>query len=88
MNKGRAIRCFDYVNHPQRLTKPLVRRVNRLWEENTGPDLMWDTPDMIHREIKRSDLIIMPSVSHMLCAEDPPAFHKHVTEFLAKHPAK
>ena len=34
-------------------TKPLVRRVNRLWEENTGPDLMWDTPDMIHREIKR-----------------------------------
>jgi len=34
-------------------TKPLVRRINRLWEENTGPDLMWDTPDQIHREIKR-----------------------------------
>jgi len=34
-------------------TKPLVRRINRLWEENTGPDLMWDTPEMIHREIKR-----------------------------------
>jgi 3-oxoadipate enol-lactonase len=44
--------------------------------------------EAIHREIKGSDLIIMPSVSHMLCAEDPPAFHKHVTEFLAKHPAK
>jgi imidazolonepropionase-like amidohydrolase len=34
-------------------TKPFVRRINRLWEENTGPDLMWDTPDMIHREIRR-----------------------------------
>ena len=42
----------------------------------------------IHREIKGSDLVIMPKVSHMLCAEDPPAFHKHVLEFLEKHPAK
>ena len=34
-------------------TKALVRRVNRLWEENTGPDLMWDTPDQVRREIHR-----------------------------------
>jgi imidazolonepropionase-like amidohydrolase len=34
-------------------TKPLVRRINRIWEENTGPDLMWDTPEQVHREIKR-----------------------------------
>jgi imidazolonepropionase-like amidohydrolase len=34
-------------------TKPLVRRINRIWEENTGPDLLWDTPDQVHREIKR-----------------------------------
>jgi 3-oxoadipate enol-lactonase len=44
--------------------------------------------EAIHREIKGSDLVIMPNVSHMLCAEDPPAFQKHVLEFLAKHPAK
>ncbi len=42
--------------------------------------------EAIHREIKGSDLVIMPNVSHMLCAEDPPAFHKPVLEFLAKHP--
>jgi imidazolonepropionase-like amidohydrolase len=34
-------------------TKPLVRRINRIWEENTGPDLMWDTSEQVHREIKR-----------------------------------
>jgi 3-oxoadipate enol-lactonase len=38
----------------------------------------------IHREIAGSDLVVMPGVSHMLCAEDPPAFHKHVLEFLAR----
>ena len=35
--------------------------------------------EAIHREIKGSDLVIMPNVSHI---------HKHVLEFLAKHPAK
>jgi 3-oxoadipate enol-lactonase len=44
--------------------------------------------EAIHREIAGSDLIVMPGVSHMLCAEDPAGFHKHVTEFLAKTPAK
>lgn len=34
-------------------TKPLVRRINRIWEENTGPDLLWNTPDQVRREIKR-----------------------------------
>ena len=34
-------------------TKPLVRRINRIWEENTGPDLLWNTPEQVHREIKR-----------------------------------
>jgi 3-oxoadipate enol-lactonase len=44
--------------------------------------------EAIHKQIAGSDLIVMPGVSHMLCAEDPPAFHRHVTEFLAKVPAK
>ncbi len=43
--------------------------------------------ETIHREIKGSDLVIIPDTSHMLCAEDPAAFHKPVLEFLAKHPA-
>ena len=30
----------------------------------------------------------MPGVSHMLCAEDPPAFHSHVLAFLDKVSAK
>lgn len=40
---------------------------------------------IIHDEITGSDLIIMPAVSHMLCAEDPEAFHGHVLPFLAAH---
>src|SRR6476646_2286968 len=32
-------------------TRPLVRRINRIWEENTGPDLLWNTPEQVHREI-------------------------------------
>jgi imidazolonepropionase-like amidohydrolase len=34
-------------------TKPLVRRINRIWEENTGPDLLWDAPEQVRREIRR-----------------------------------
>jgi imidazolonepropionase-like amidohydrolase len=30
-----------------------VRRINRIWEENVGPDLLWGTPDQVRREIKR-----------------------------------
>lgn len=39
----------------------------------------------IHQNIKGSDLIIMPDVSHMLCAEAPETFHDHVLPFLATH---
>jgi 3-oxoadipate enol-lactonase len=38
--------------------------------------------EAIHREIKGSNLIVVPGVSHMLCAEDPGTFHKHVLAFL------
>src|SRR5436190_1833343 len=44
--------------------------------------------EAIHKQIAGSNLIVMPGVSHMLCAEDPPAFHKHVLAFLDKVPAK
>jgi imidazolonepropionase-like amidohydrolase len=34
-------------------TKPLVRRINQLWEENTGPDLLWMTPEQVGAEIRK-----------------------------------
>ena len=33
-------------------TKSLVARINHIWEENTGPDLLWMTPDQIRVEIR------------------------------------
>ena len=43
---------------------------------------------VIHEQIKGSSLVQMPGTAHMLCAEDPATFHKHVTAFLGKVPAK
>jgi len=42
----------------------------------------------IHEQIKGSTLVQMPGTAHMLCAEDPATFHKHVMAFLDKVPAK
>ena len=40
--------------------------------------------EAIHREIKGSNLVVVPRVSHMLCSEEPATFNRHVVEFLAK----
>jgi imidazolonepropionase-like amidohydrolase len=34
-------------------TPALVRRINALWEENTGPDLMYLAPDQLRAEIRK-----------------------------------
>lgn len=34
-------------------TPTLVRRINALWEENTGPDLMYLTPEQLRVEIRK-----------------------------------
>lgn len=34
-------------------TKALVTRINRIWEENTGPDLMYMTPEQLRVEIRK-----------------------------------
>jgi imidazolonepropionase-like amidohydrolase len=34
-------------------TKPFVKRINQIWEENTGPELMWLTPDQLRVEIHK-----------------------------------
>lgn len=39
--------------------------------------------EVIHREIARSDLIVVPGVSHMLHLEAPETFNQHVLDFLA-----
>ena len=44
--------------------------------------------ETIHRQIAGSTLVVIPNVAHVLCAEDPPAFHKHVLAFLEKHSGK
>ncbi len=33
-------------------TKALVKRINWTWEENTGPDLLWMTPEQVRAEIR------------------------------------
>ena len=42
--------------------------------------------EVIHQQIKGSDLVIMPGVSHMLHVEAPAAFATHVLDFLKQHP--
>ncbi len=42
--------------------------------------------EVIHQQIKGSDLVIMPGVSHMLHVEAPEAFATHVIDFLKQHP--
>lgn len=44
--------------------------------------------ETIHRQIAGSSFVVIPGVAHMLCAEDPATFHKHVLAFLDKHAAR
>src|SRR5439155_14326229 len=34
-------------------TKPFVKRINRIWEENVGADLLWMTPEQVRVEIRK-----------------------------------
>lgn len=43
--------------------------------------------EAIHKAIPRSQLVVLPGVSHMLSAEDPAAFHAALLPFLAQHRA-
>ena len=44
--------------------------------------------EVIHKALPRSELVILPGVSHMLSAEDPAAFHAALLPFLARHEAR
>lgn len=43
--------------------------------------------EVIHRQIRGSEFVNMPGVSHMLMLEQPAAFHAEVLPFLARHGA-
>jgi 3-oxoadipate enol-lactonase len=75
-----AIRTLNITDRLKGITLPTRVIVGK--EDPATPVAAAET---IHREIKGSDLVIIPNTSHMLCAEDPPAFHKPVLEFLAGH---
>jgi len=52
-------------------SKPFVKRINTLWEEGTGPELMWLPPDTLRGAIraylaKRPDFIKFPVSGHTL----------------------
>ena len=35
------------------VTRAMVKRTNLLWEENTGPDLLWMTPEQVRAEMRK-----------------------------------
>jgi 3-oxoadipate enol-lactonase len=80
---GGAIRSLNVTDRLKAIKLPTRVIVGAL-DPATPPA----AAEAIHREIAGSDLVVMPGVSHMLCAEDPSGFHKHVLEFLIKAPAK
>ena len=76
---GGAIRTLNVTDRLKAITVPTCVIVGA--EDQATPPA---AAEAIHRDIKGSELIVMPGVSHMLCAEDPPAFHRHVLAFLDK----
>lgn len=80
---GGAIRTLNITDRLKAITLP-TRVIVGAEDPATPPA----AAEAIHRQIAGSDLIVMPAASHMLCAEDPAAFHKHVLGFLDKVAAK
>ena len=76
---GQAIQQLDITDRLKAITLP-TRVIVGAEDPATPPA----AAEAIHRQIAGSDLIVMPGVSHMLCAEDPAAFHNHVIAFLDK----
>jgi 3-oxoadipate enol-lactonase len=78
---GGAIATLDVTDRLKTITLPTCVIVG---EEDPG------TPpaaaQAIHREIAGSTLIVAPKLSHMLCAEEPAVFDKHVIDFLDRQP--
>jgi 3-oxoadipate enol-lactonase len=78
-----AIRALDVTERLNAITLP-----TRVIVGSEDPGTTVAAAQTIHRHIKGSELIVMQGVSHMLCAEDPAAFHGHVLSFLDQQAAK
>ncbi len=72
-----CIETLDFTDQLKAITLP-TRVIVGAEDPATTPA----AAEIIHRQIAGSDLVIMPSVSHQLSAEDPATFHGHVLPFL------
>ena len=78
-----AISTLDITDRIKAITLPT--QVIAGGDDGASPPAVAEN---IHRQIAGSNLVVIPGVAHMLCAEDPPAFHKPVLAFLEKHAVK
>ncbi|MBX9591431.1 MAG: alpha/beta fold hydrolase [Hyphomonadaceae bacterium] len=74
---GEAIRTLNVTDRLPAITLPTTVIVGA--EDPGTPPA---AAEAIHRQIKGSHLIVVPGVSHMLCAEAPAVFNGHVLAFL------
>ena len=74
-----AIPTLDVTERIKAITLPT--QVISGAEDGGTPPAAGET---IHRQIAGSNLVVIPGVAHMLCAEDPATFHRHVLQFLDK----
>lgn len=75
-----AIRTLDITNRISAIKLPTMVIAGAL-DPATPPS----GARVIHDEIKGSELVVIPGVSHMLNVEAPDVFHGHVLPFLAAH---
>jgi len=75
-----AIRSLDITSRLKDIKLPVRIIVGTLDPATPPADAA-----AIHREIKGSELIVLPNVSHMLQVEAPERFHAAVLPFLAAH---
>lgn len=77
-----AIRDLDVTDRIAEIRLPTCVIVGAL-DPATPPA----AAEVIHAQIRGSELIKMPGVSHMLMLEEPAAFHAHVLAFLERQRA-
>jgi 3-oxoadipate enol-lactonase len=74
-----AIARFDITNRIARIGAPTGIIVG-----SADPATPPTAAEVMHRQIKGSELVEMPGVSHMLMLEEPEVFYTHVRDFLSR----
>lgn len=75
-----AIAALDLTDRLQQITTPTLVIVGE--DDPATPVVASQT---IHQRIKGSELVILKSASHLSNTEQPEAFNRAVTAFLARH---